>query len=107
LKWREYYSTEQLKVIDLYNQICGSSGWRPIDRESVEVRELLTELTPQNLCWEIIFQEAVRERDEGAKDYNTEKGNKLVRILFNCYNGTSPFRGISEARSYGGPGDDI
>jgi hypothetical protein len=107
LRWREHYSTEQLEVIDLYNQICGSSGWRPIDRESFEVSELLTKLIPQNLCWEIIFQEAVRERDQGAKDYNTEKGNKLVRILYNCYYGSSPFRGISEARPYGGPGDDI
>jgi hypothetical protein len=83
--WRHFYSKGELEVIGAYHRICVPYGWRRINRDSPELHEVLSiYLSPGSEAtdWETMFRDAVNERAEGDPVYNRERGNKLIRILY-------------------------
>ena len=85
-EWRRDYSTEELEIIDLYNQICVPRGWRPVDAYSEQLQTALETFSDSGFeDSRTMFESAANERDSGEIAYNTRLGNKLIRILWNSY----------------------
>jgi hypothetical protein len=83
--WRHFYSRGEMEVIGAYHRICVPYGWRPINQDSPELHKVLSiYLSPGSEAtdWETMFRDAVNEREEGDPVYNRERGNKLIRILY-------------------------
>jgi hypothetical protein len=90
--WRVRHQKDELVAIDLYNQICGPRGWLAVNKYSTELHAALrdfidlsnaaTQTTMAAGDWRDLFEEAADERDTGKPAYNTPKGNKLIRILW-------------------------
>jgi len=85
-EWRFNYSTEELEIIDLYNQICVPRGWRVVDAYSEQLQKALETFCDSNIeDFRMMFESAADERDRGDRTYNTRLGNKLIRILWGNY----------------------
>jgi len=85
-EWRSNYSSEELKIIDLYNQICLPRGWRPVNAYSGKLQEALETFCHSDASeFRKMFESAADDRDAGEKIYNNRLGNKLIRILWNNY----------------------
>jgi hypothetical protein len=104
-RWRDFqltrcgYSEAGLAVIRLYNETCVPHGFLPVDSFSEALHEALEIFTGEifrgqpseglseeylNLFREM-FVEAVELRNAGERTYNTPRGAKLLRILWNNY----------------------
>jgi hypothetical protein len=84
--FRDHYSDDELKVIDLYHEICVPRGWRPIDDDSPELHDALDTFQDDDADWfRKAFNAAADQRDAGEEPFNTPKGNKLIRILWANY----------------------
>lgn len=80
--WRAHYSEEELIVVDEYNRICGPRGWRAVNADGAELHVALERLQGHDIeSLRAMFAEAVDCRDAGDPEYNTPRGNKLIRIL--------------------------
>jgi hypothetical protein len=96
-RWRNFplarcgYSAEALAVIRLYNEVCVPHGFFPVTTFSDPLDEALELFTEGGLDKEALstfgamFVEAVEQRHAGERTYNTPRGAKLLRILWNNY----------------------
>ena len=86
--WRSSYLADELYVIDAYNPICPPRGWLKVNRYAPRLQDALRDYLdclPTPLTFEDlrqVFEEAADQRDAGDEEYNSEKGNKLIRILY-------------------------
>lgn len=87
------YSESTLPIIMLYNEICVPHGFWSITAFSYELEKMLldhcssSQFTPEEDLKEYrsMFLDAVNERYGGGSSYNTPRGAKLIRILWNNY----------------------
>jgi len=97
-RWRDYqlarsgYSEAGLAVIRLYNETCVPHGFLPVDNFSEALHEALKIFTEAHQFdddtlheFRLIFAEAVALRNAGERTYNSPRGAKLLRILWNYY----------------------
>jgi hypothetical protein len=85
-EWRSNYSSDELRIIDLYNQICVPRGWRPINEYSHKLCDALETFSDREIKdFEQMFRNAADERHAGDRTYNRRRGNKLIRILWSNY----------------------
>jgi hypothetical protein len=97
-RWRNYqlarsgYSEPGLVVIRLYNETCAPHGFLPVDNFSEALHEALEIFTEAHQfdeetlrVFRLMFTEAVELRNAGERIYNTPRGAKLLRILWNNY----------------------
>ena len=85
--WRTSYQVDELYVIDLYNQVCPPRGWLKVNRYAPGLQNALRDWldsqgSVEGSTLQAAFEQAADERDEGDEDYNAEKGNRLIRILW-------------------------
>jgi hypothetical protein len=88
--WRDSYSAEELEAINLYNEICGSRGWRKVDSYSEQLHQTMETFLSGPGATAIadlrtLFETAADERDAGEIAYNTKLGNKMIRIFWQNY----------------------
>jgi len=77
----------------LYNEICVPHGFWPVTAFSQELeialldRSACSVFTAQEDLDEYreMFVDAVKERQAGGSSYNTPRGAKLIRVLWNNY----------------------
>jgi hypothetical protein len=85
-EWRSSYCAEELKIIDLYNEICVPRGWRAVNKYSEELQKALEIFSDSDARdFRTMFETAASQRDAGEIEYNTRLGNKLIRILWGNY----------------------
>jgi hypothetical protein len=82
------YSQGSVPVIMLYNEICVPNGFWPVNAFSEPLEAALVDVfVPEDGLgeYEAMFREAVSEYAAGGSSYNTPRGAKLIRILWNNY----------------------
>jgi len=97
-RWRDYqlarsgYSEAGLAVIRMYNEMCVPHGFLSVNSFSEALHEALEIFTDAHRfdeetlrIFRLMFTEAVELRNAGERIYNTPRGAKLLRILWNNY----------------------
>ncbi len=96
-RWRDFrlarsgYSEAGLAVIRLYNEVCAPHGFLPVNTFSEALHEALELFAEGGLgeehlnLFRSMFHEAIELRNAGDRGYNTPRGAKLLRILWNNY----------------------
>ena len=87
------YSESSVPVIMLYNKVCVPHGFWPVTAFSQNLEIALLDrascsvFTPEQDLDEYreMFLDAVKERQAGGSSYNTPRGAKLIRILYENY----------------------